>query len=255
MNRDIWKKSFERHSLTSWVCPQCKIGYLAPISESYVIIETSESKKNHALEDFDPEWIRKKFICMFNCNNIKCNDIVAVCGESTINTEMYMEPGMDAPDFRFHDIFYPKHFDPTPHIIIIPSSCPKTISDLIISSYSLYWSDIAACANRIRLVIESILTHYKIRRFGVNNRSKRYLISLNERIRLFRTKNNSIADSLMAIKWIGNEGSHSIKIIQDDLLDAYELLENSLSELFDNHSKRLERIKNEIIKRKGPRSK
>lgn len=254
MHRETWKKKFKKNMTTEWLCPHCHIGYLTSNNDSFIIEETSQSKNNHDREDFEPEWIENKFSCILRCNNIRCLDVVAVCGESFIEEKIYFEQGMDSPELEYHDVFSPKYIFPSPSIIVIPKSCPKSLSELIVSSYPLYWSDMAACANRIRLIIEELLTIYKIKRYRIN-RGRRYIISLNERIRLFQTKNNSIADSLLAIKWIGNEGSHSIKVTQDDLLDAYELLENSLSELFDNHSKRLDKIKKEIIKKKGPRSK
>lgn len=42
----------------------------------------------------------------------------------------------------------------------------------------------------------------------------------------------------MAIKWIGNEGSHPKKILtKNNVIDLYEILEHVLSELFENKSK------------------
>jgi hypothetical protein len=55
----------------------------------------------------------------------------------------------------------------------------------------------------------------------------------------------------MAIKWIGNKGSHLGGIEKNDLLDAYELLEYSLNKLYNDPSKRLDKIAKRIIKRKG----
>jgi len=62
-----------------------------------------------------------------------------------------------------------------------------------------------------------------------------------------------IADFLLAIKWIGNTGSHTGKLERIDVLEAYELLELSLNKLYDDTEIKLSKISKEIIKRKGTR--
>ena len=43
----------------------------------------------------------------------------------------------------------------------------------------------------------------------------------------------------MALKWLGNTGSHGSKVNVEDLLDAFEILEHTLSEIIENKSKKI----------------
>ena len=56
----------------------------------------------------------------------------------------------------------------------------------------------------------------------------------------------------MAIKWIGNIGSHSTENLKkEDCLDAFEMLEHVLYKLYQIEAKKLTSLKNIINKRKG----
>ncbi len=67
-------------------------------------------------------------------------------------------------------------------------------------------------------------------------------------------KYKNLAEELEAIKWLGNAGSHSHKTIShDDVLDAYDLMEISLEEIFDNKKLKAKRIAKKINKHKGPK--
>lgn len=58
---------------------------------------------------------------------------------------------------------------------------------------------------------------------------------------------------ILAIKWLGNAGSHSrSKISFDDVLDAYEFLEHILQEVYVQKTKKLKARAKEVNKKKGP---
>lgn len=60
----------------------------------------------------------------------------------------------------------------------------------------------------------------------------------------------------MAVKWLGNAGSHSGNTVSaDDVLDAYELMEKLLTEVFDEESKKIMALAKDINKKKGPTTK
>ncbi len=93
---------------------------------------------------------------------------------------------------------------------------------------------------------------------GVNKtfltrRRKRKKYTLHDRIEEFKKKNKEVADYLLAIKWIGNTGSHPGELEKEDILEAYQLLEHSLLSLYDNKEERLRKISKEINSRKGVR--
>jgi uncharacterized protein DUF4145 len=55
-----------------------------------------------------------------------------------------------------------------------------------------------------------------------NSNGKRRRLSTHERITEFR-KSEGAADSLEAVKWIGNQGSHESALSATDVLDGAEL--------------------------------
>ncbi len=60
-------------------------------------------------------------------------------------------------------------------------------------------------------------------------------------------------DMLLAIKWLGNAGSHGHgKITIDDVMDSYELTEHILAEIFEPKIKKLKAIAKKINRKKGP---
>ena len=59
---------------------------------------------------------------------------------------------------------------------------------------------------------------------------------------------------MLSIKWIGNYGSHSFSISKSDLLDAYEMMNAILDDLYDNYAKKLSELSRTINENKKPQS-
>jgi hypothetical protein len=60
---------------------------------------------------------------------------------------------------------------------------------------------------------------------------------------------------MFAVKWVGNEGSHPGTLSRDDLLDAFEIVEDMLQEMFAPHEKdRVLELAKAIHRAKKPRS-
>ncbi len=250
MNRHIWNKWFYENSIPAWGCPSCFAGVLVAKNETFSKMETSASRCVRLREARNPEGIEYVFSCVRVCENIYCNEVVVISGRGSVDNDFNPETNK----MEFLDVFEAKYVYPSPHIIHLPKSSSKELKDEFISAFTLYWSDIRACANRIRSCVELILTEYHIKRFEIK-KGKRKRLSLHERIELFSYKNATLGDALMAIKWIGNEGSHIGKLTKDDLLDAFEMLEHVLDELFEKRKEKIGKLVKAINKKKGPISK
>ena len=105
--------------------------------------------------------------------------------------------------------------------------------------------------NNSVVTIDAILTNKRVKRFS-NVKGKRKLINLHDRIVEFEKKDPGIAKKLLAIKWLGNEGSHANTMTKNDVLDAYEILESVLDDLFVGYKKAVERKVFQINKIKKP---
>ncbi|MPR33649.1 DUF4145 domain-containing protein [Cytophagaceae bacterium SJW1-29] len=192
------------------------------------------------------------FSGVLNCKS--CHEFVAISGTGTIEDFEYYDQFTGEYDRERFEIFTPAFFYPPLPIFKIPEKCPPLIKDEIILSFALFWVDLSSCANKIRTAIEILLTQEKVKRSVIKNKKRRRL-NLHDRIVEYQKKNSQIAEYLLAIKWIGNTGSHVGTLSQTDILDAYELLDFSLRKLYDNNEQTLNKMIKEINKRKGTRKK
>jgi len=251
MDLTLWhQSSFTQNSLPTWRCPSCGRGVLNLVTERFRFEETYESRRLHEDEAWEPYWIKYTFIGYLECSY--CHGHIAFCGDGNVDEFTEYDPEHDVAYPEYQNTFKPKFFIPPLPVFEIPSRCPDAIKEAIDDSFSLFWCDVTSCANKIRIVLELIMTDQKIPRFTYKAK-KRLYIKLHKRIELYRIKNTEIADYLLAIKWIGNEGSHTKSLDRNDLLDAYQLLETSLNKLYDDKESNLKKISKEINKRRGTR--
>jgi hypothetical protein len=156
----------------------------------------------------------------------------------------------------FLHVFLPTFFIPSIEIFPIPTECPDEVTKEIKESFNLFWTDPPASANHIRKCIEEILTDKGVKRFGTNKKRKQYPIMLHDRIIIFGAhtiRKKEVAEKLKAIKLLGNTGSHSdILLTTDDLLDAYEILETVLDDLYVGHAQEIKRKVIALNKTKRP---
>ncbi len=254
INRNTWLRPFTEDGAPAWACPKCKSGRLRLDRKSLTNRETPASIAAQKDPGFDPDWICGVFACVFRCDDNDCGEPIALAGEYRVD-HFEVFDNDDQIDEGYRDSFYPQFFSTAPDIFPVSSRVPQEVAFQIRKAFAMFWFDQSSSANRIRAALELMLTHKKVKRFAINRRRKRRRLSLNERIILFADSNPEFGESLMAIKWIGNAGSHVKQIAKEDLLDVFEILHNMFEELYDKKSKRLQRLKREINKKRGPRSK
>ncbi|MBN8624688.1 MAG: DUF4145 domain-containing protein [Planctomycetes bacterium] len=244
IDRSIWKKSFLLNDVPAWPCPKCKMASLAVCGTG----------TGHMIHDPEFPWSGASdpgtergglFAAVLECSRGSCKQIVAVCGEAR-------GAATRAEGWTLLREYTPRYFNPTPPIFQLPPECPDKVCEVIESAFALYWCDPRACVNRIRTAIETLLTEFGIARYKKpKSGSKRVRLSLHDRIELSRAKQPDLADSLMAIKWLGNIGTHELKITTDDALDGFVLLEHVLDEKYGQHRLQITRLAKKLIKRKG----
>ncbi|MBF9222087.1 DUF4145 domain-containing protein [Hymenobacter ruricola] len=252
-NRDLWlNASFTKTACPEWNCPTCKTGKLTVAPANVYSTETRDSIQHRDDPDWEAYWISYKFSASLKCDNAKCADVVVTSGWGSVE-EGYIETDNDWYS-EYYDSFRPEFFTPHLNYFTIESACPKIIQDEINKSFSLFFLDAHSCANKIRIAIELLMNEFKIPSSRIN-KGKRIGLSLHARIIKFGLKYPKITNALLAIKWIGNAGSHTSPIEKKDIIDAYDILEHSLTEIFSTKTKETEKIVKEINKKKAPRSK
>lgn len=253
MDRKIFKIPFRKTGFTKFPCPTCGRGVLKVKKDTFQFAETKESSSAHRHEAWDPEWIEYIYSCLFECTNTVCKDSISSSGTGSVSQNYSYDEEEGNPDVDYDDIFKPKYFTPYLRLFELPKDIPESINEEIESSFSLFFSDPSSSANHIRAALEHLLTNLKIKRFTTNNGKRSYL-ALHKRIELLPRNFDHVKDICFAIKWLGNAGSHSHdKVTTDDVLDAYELMDELLVEIFNKNRKQVKSLANKINKKKGPK--
>lgn len=101
-----------------------------------------------------------------------------------------------------------------------------------------------AAANKIRIAIEYLLSN-------IHATEGKKLHSRIEAAYKDKKISTNLRDLLLAIKWLGNDGSHAnITLSTDDILFAYSMIEKAFEEIYpidDPFQKNVQ----EILKNKG----
>jgi hypothetical protein len=251
IDRLVWKSvSFTEKSFPAWPCPQCGcVGTLGIVEGSLHWNETAQSLRSHGDRYWDLDWTKGRFACLASCS--RCQEVIAICG----HTECRHEQDWDGTEYVSEYVWYhyPTAVSPAPPMFPIPGRCLKEIQEEITGAFKLYWSDLSSSMNRLRTGVELLLTEMKIARFAMTRKGKRLRLSLHDRIVKLKPTRPDLAEALLAVKWLGNAGSHPGQVSQDDVLDGMELMEHILHERYEPRQKVVSRLSKEINRRKGSR--
>ena len=250
MDRVNVKKSFTLERTPEWGCPVCGKGLLSLKKESFSKDERAHSR-DHSDDAWEPDWVEYVFSCLFYCSNSKCREVIGCVGVGFVDWDVeYDEEGMQ--EQVWYDAFRPKYFEPPLNIISIPDKCPESVRNPLIESFRHFFSSPSLSANSVRVALECLLDELKVVRFKLVG-NKRRVISLHERISKIPAKHQDLKDLILAVKWLGNAGSHaSGGVTVDDVLDAYEMTEHVLSEIYVSPRKRLNALAKRVNMKKGP---
>jgi hypothetical protein len=138
-----------------------------------------------------------------------------------------------------------------PDIFDFPSECPDGVKEELRSAFTLFRSHRAACAGRIRVALECLMSHLGVPKKQKDKHGKYFALRLHQRINAFSKNEPTVASQLMALKWLGNSGSHDSEVTQNDLLDAFEIMEHCLGEIIDRRAARVAALAKKLTKKHG----
>jgi hypothetical protein len=208
------------------------------------------SKVGHEYEGWEPDHIEGRFSCLADCGH--CGNVVGITGAFRIQDDRYYDERLgDCGDYEkyYRSLF----FTESPLLVEIPEATPEPVVTELLASFQLFWCDPLACTNRIRSAVEKLLTEQKVPQ-TTGMKGKRHFLKLHNRIEKYHAKRSHIADALMAVKWIGNAGSHSSSVTIEDALDGYELMDWVLGSLYARRHRRAASLTKTINRRRAPRS-
>lgn len=239
--------TFDLHKTTDFDCPYCAKSKLAPqrkADHKPVMINglSSEHRKYHETSIDGDETEIHTFALALECTNPECRMVTIVVGRIDAH------PDYSADRHREYDTTAtPRFFYPTVHIVPVPSYIPKEILGELQRSYTLYFSDPASAANPLRSAVECFMDLT-----GTIKERHGKLLSLHKRLKEFEKVNADIAALLVAIKWLGNDGSHHGNgLTHDNLLEAYKVFMHAMGKWFDNSESRIKGYASRISKGRG----
>ncbi|RQU43468.1 DUF4145 domain-containing protein [Burkholderia cenocepacia] len=258
MDRTPYQLPFTIDRVPAWRCPVCLTGHLTLDKKSLVIQETAASLKEHDHEAWEPDWIRSVFACVFQCSNENCREPVACSGVARVEHFEYEDEGGWFQSTE--ELLTPHYFYPPLVLMDIPKKCPETVAGYLYESFALFFVDAGAALNCARTAVEALLTALGVKRFTIvrgrqpaNGKGAKRSINLHQRIQLLPPKYQEQKDLLLAVKWLGNAGSHDGgKATTADLRVAYDLLEHVLAEIYEGKGKKLKAVALKVNRRKGP---
>jgi len=248
MKRDLWTRHFREYYAPPWPCPACPKGTLAIVRKSLIFKETERSKRANDREDWCPEDTEYAFTAWLKCQQSNCGQEVAVVGSGGLEPEQDDQGGITWSSF-----FAPRYCLPMPNIIEIPRKCPNEVKRELQASFTLSLADTDVAAGRLRVALERLMDALGVQKRRKAKGGNLYDLSLHERIELLQKREPTAGSQLMALKWLGNVGSHQGGVKRTDLLDAFEILEHSLAELIDRRTARMAALAKELTKKHRPR--
>ena len=247
INRTLWDITSVK-SFPKWPCPICSSGQLCSVKSNEATIIRKQTERSIAdckKEGWHPYNVSEKFAAFLACDG--CDEIVVVSGDG------YLEIDYADIDQSCYPVFAPITIYPAPPLFPIPNECSKTIKRELPKSFSHFWADTSACANSMRRVVETLMDDQKVDKKGTNKKGEEYTLSLHARIEKFQTKNADAGELLLAVKWLGNNGSHTAtnEFSKAELLDGFEVLEKAVELIYGKGDKRINDLAKAIIANKG----
>lgn len=234
MDRELLKHPFYKERPADWICPTCNKGFLRIIKDSFKVSERRDSREAFSHPNWDPDWTTNVYSCMLECNNEQCKEVVASSGTGGVDMD-YFYGVDDVPDQRWVLFYRPRFFEPPLAIINIPIGCPAAVAQPLQESFRLFFCSPPSASNNVRIAIEALLTELGVPTLSDKSKS----LTLHTRLEHLPSEYSHFKELLMAIKWLGNAGSHpSNTVTIDDVMDAYEIIDHVLHELFTQKAKR-----------------
>lgn len=215
---------------TPFFCPECLNGKLQILDKDS--INSFEYKKYNKMiredypEDYDRDWFKYSFAGFLTCNN--CSEKIGVLGSASFD-ECFIQQKGNCYDSQILERYTIKYFDRVKDFIEIELLPSETLKEKLRESFLLYFSDKAACANKIRSFLDIFLTELGVSETTVDGNFR----PLSKRIDECKKILKSQKDVLKILKNVGNEGSHGDgNLTKYDLYKTYIVIESLIKKIY-----------------------
>lgn len=248
VNHDLWWRSFPKGHIPALPCPECNAS-LALDGE----IRSQESTHSINLRKEHPEWdtdlLTENFSMHLKCVSAACGQIVVVGGAVVVD-EVHFEDE-DGYNSKYETMLAPSSMYPAPPLFKVPANTPAPVQSQLKLAFQFFWADFPSCLARVRTSVELVLDEQSVPSEKLNANGIKIPINLSERIDLYKsqTGDGDSADSLNALRLVGNLGTHETKVSKEALFDALDVYEDVLTKIYTNHSIHAKKAK--LLQTKG----
>ena len=243
MNEEGFKRYFRSERMPNWACPECGSLSLTLVDDTFNAKYKSPIDTSHA--EFDPDWIEYVFTMHLECSVGSCKHRVVCIGDGSVSQE-YTHDGEGSWDW--FEQYQVKHFEPPLKIFIPPKETPHWVRHALDISFSTYFSSPGTSLSELRSALEVLISELGVTSVDENGK----YLSLAKKISLLPDKYRKIIEPANAIRWLGNDGTHSGVMVRDsDVLDGYKIFNHILIELYPDKDASVETLVSKINKAKG----
>lgn len=211
-------------------CPQCGAGTVSFVEPTQ--FETAGMRKARDHDAWEPEWEEGTFLAHGVCGASHCQQVVTASGTWRIGYKTTGEYAHSYSD-QYTAFYRVRQVHPPLQLMELPENAAVNealggVADGLRTAGAVVFVAPGLAATALRGCVEVFLSSEGIARTAGKGRFR----SLQERLKEWREQpatRDDIADLMLAVKWIGNVGTH-----EDSTLTARDVLEgaNFLNEAF-----------------------
>ncbi|WP_157570782.1 DUF4145 domain-containing protein [Microtetraspora malaysiensis] len=233
-------------------CPTCQYGHLVKKQKFITHDDAATSvAKTQEPDAWEPDWSTGVFTGFLVCAHAGCGETVVLAGDYRVGDDP--DPVKNGPWAAFYRLTYAR---PALTLVDCPVGTPESVVAAGRVAAEIVWIDPAGAAGRLRVAVEELLTAQRVPRFRMAAKPgkpiKRVRRTTHQRIELFAQRKPQVEQVLMAVKWIGNTGSHEGSLGIEDVLEGAEMLGLALRLLYDPSQPNLMRRVAAVNRHSGP---
>jgi hypothetical protein len=239
LNAEILKHPFfSKEKPLNLTCSTCHQGRLHPRDNKYWKEKTASTKAWEKEEHYDGSGYEARVCYLLICSNRRCAEPYIVVGSEFEDYDYVYDARSGTEEQVEIIVFRPLFFNPPLLFFTLHPIIPKRISEELLKSFNLFFADISAAANKVRVALEILMDELGID--SVNHKGN--ALYLDARLKIYEKQNAIIGEQLLSIKLVGNSGSHPHDLDRSDVVTAYEIVEHVLDELYVLEHRRMESL-------------
>ncbi len=229
MSSPLLYTSFTEGTIPHWRCPACLNETLEIVPGSFFSEETSETRlcKNEVWFEYDH--YKVVFSCLLRCSRKACMEPVAITGKGWVEREVDDESGT----LNYVNLFRATTFHPPLPVFIPPADCPDNVRRQLKEISALLAAHPSAAINTMRTMLEMLLDEFKVPREVARAGRDPLVLTLHRRIENYPSLLGDYGAAFMAIKWLGNKGSHNDRRIRQSHIEgACIVLDDMIQQIY-----------------------